>query len=59
MKRKIKDTLEEIVIVLIVFVIALIIIASFVVGKRFITQIQNNVEYVPSYEDHMPEYYDK
>lgn len=57
MKRKIKDTLEEIVIILIVFVILLLIISAIIVGKRFIVQIQNNVETVPKYEDHMPQYY--
>lgn len=57
MKRKIKDTLEEIVIILIAFVIILMIIASVVIGKRFVSSIQSNVETVPSYEEHMPKYH--
>ena len=56
MKRKIKDTLEEIVIILIAFVILLMIIASIVIVKRFVSKIQSNVETVPKYEDHMPQY---
>lgn len=57
MKNNIKDTLEQIVKILIVLVIALIIIGAITVGKRFINSIQSNVENVPNYDAHMPQYY--
>lgn len=57
MKDKIKHTLEELVILLIVFVIFLIIVGIITVGKRFVNSIQNNVEPLPNYEKHEPQYY--
>ena len=59
MKNNINDTLEQIVKILIVLVIALIIIGIVTVGNRFIKSLQSNVDTVPSYDEYMPQYYDK
>lgn len=56
MKENIKYILEQIVKLIIVFVVILLIIGSVTVAKRFFSEIKSNVEPIPDYEMHEPEY---
>jgi len=56
MRINIKDMLENVIKILMVLVIVLIIIGAVNVGKKFFSNIQSNVETVPNYDEHEPQY---